>query len=376
MEKRIVVWVQQLKGRNFALQWHDPFTNKRRSKSAETTIRAVAEMKRTELEYELNHGLHQEASRMSWERFRELFEEQHISGCRKKTAIYYAETFNSFERLCSISTLKGITTRTMFAFAAALRQQKGRDGKMAESTIKVRLAFLRAALRWAVKQKLIPECPDFPKIKPPKRKPQPVPVESFERLLDKAKDDHMRAFLLSGWLAGMRLNEACELEWEETDKAPYVDLARERIIFPAGFVKACEDQWVPLDRELREAMLALPRQSKRVFRHKKRPCHPRMMQYLIRDLALQAGVKLTMRSLRRGFGCYWAARVPAQILQKLMRHASISLTMAYYANVDDAAMQAVLGRKPDIRSAIRDTPADSAQSDGEDLSVNPHRPMS
>jgi hypothetical protein len=85
MEKRIVVWVQQLKRRNFALQWHDAFTGKRRSKSAETTIRAVAEMKRTELEYELNHGLHQEASRMSWERFRELFEEEYVSGKRPNT---------------------------------------------------------------------------------------------------------------------------------------------------------------------------------------------------------------------------------------------------------------------------------------------------
>lgn len=28
------------------------------------------------------------------------------------------------------------------------------------------------------------------------------------------------------------------------------------------------------------------------------------------------GVKLTFKSLRRGFGCYWAARVSAQVLQK------------------------------------------------------------
>src|SRR5262249_38934588 len=61
--------------------------------------------------------------------------------------------------------------------------------------------------------------------------------------------------------------------------------------------------------------------------------------------ARRAGVKLTMKSLRRGFGCYWAGRVPAQVLQKLMRHANISLTMTYYANVDDAAMDAVLGNR-------------------------------
>jgi integrase len=71
-------------------------------------------------------------------------------------------------------------------------------------------------------------------------------------------------------------------------------------------------------------------------------------------LAKKAGVKLTMKSLRRGFGCYWAARVPAQVLQKLMRHSNIRVTMDYYANVDDAVMQAVLNRE---RNTLRNTEA-------------------
>jgi integrase len=355
-EKRIVVWVQRFKDRDsLMLQWIDPDSGKRKSKSAETHIPAVAEMKRTELEYELNHGLHKEATRMSWEAFRELFEKEHISGCRPRTAISYAEAFDCFERLCKPTTLKSITTRTISAYVGTMRQQKGRNGNMQESTIKVRLQFLHGALRWALRQKLITEMPDFPKIRPPKRRPQPVPPETFERLLSKAEDTDMRAFLLSGWLAGLRLNEACCLEWEETEASPYLDLDRNRIIFPAGFVKAVEDQWVPLDRELREAVLELPQRKGKVFRYKGRPCHPRMMQIYIQKIAQKAGVKLTMKSLRRGFGCYWAARVSAQVLQKLMRHSTIALTMTYYANVDDAAMQAVLEREPSLRNTSRNS---------------------
>src|SRR5262249_11016884 len=60
-------------------------------------------------------------------------------------------------------------------------------------------------------------------------------------------------------------------------------------------------------------------------------------------LARKAGVKLTMHSLRKGFGCRYAGKVPAQVLQRLMRHSNISLTMAYYANVDAAVEEAVLG---------------------------------
>ena len=67
------------------------------------------------------------------------------------------------------------------------------------------------------------------------------------------------------------------------------------------------------------------------------------MSQRIRCLARRAGVCLTMHSLRRGFGCRYAGKVPAQVLQKLMRHRNIKITMTYYANVDDAVMDAVLG---------------------------------
>jgi integrase len=37
-------------------------------------------------------------------------------------------------------------------------------------------------------------------------------------------------------------------------------------------------------------------------------------------LAKKAGVRLTMHTLRKGFGCRYAGKVPAQVLQKLMLH--------------------------------------------------------
>jgi integrase len=357
-DKRITVWVQRFKDRStLMLQWIDPETGKRKSKSAETTIRGVAEMRRTELEYELNHGLHQEASRMSWEKFRELFEAEYTSGLRANTRDNYEDTFDCFERLCNPTSLRAITARTLSAFAGSLRKQKGFfGGTIQESTIKVRMQHMRTALNWAVKQKMIPECPEFPRIKTPKRKPQPVSAEAYERLLMKAPDEQMRVFLMCAWLAGLRLNEALALEWEEADKVPYLDLARDRIVLPAGFVKGGEDQWVPLDPELREALLALPRQGKKVFRfieaRNGKPVKDIAVSNRVSELGRLAGVKLTYKSLRRGFGCYWAARVPAQVLQKIMRHSNIRVTMDYYANVDDAATQAMLNRQ---RNSLRNS---------------------
>ncbi len=220
---------------------------------------------------------------------------------------------------------------------------------MMSSTIKVRLQFLRTALGWAVKQKMLPASPRFPSVKTPRKKPQPVPAESFERVLARADDAPTRALLLCGWLAGLRLAEAFTLEWSPSGAAPHLDLGRDRIILPAELVKGVEDQWVPLDPALREALEALPGdRDGRVFGFTS--CHGRPLtaggfSQRVTELARRAGVRLSYKSLRRGFGCRYAGKVPAQVLQKLMRHASIKTTLDYYANVDDAAEEAVLGPK-------------------------------
>jgi integrase len=134
-----------------------------------------------------------------------------------------------------------------------------------------------------------------------------------------------------------------------------VDLGRNRIVLSAGVVKAGKDQWVPLDPRLRAVLEALPRRGKRVFRFTKSNGEPICANSLperVTRLARRAGVKLTMHSLRKGFGCRYAGRVPAQVLQKLMRHASIRTTMDYYANVDDAVEEAVLGPQ---RNSLRNS---------------------
>jgi integrase len=359
-EERVHVWVQNFPDRRYlVLQWVDPETGARKSKSARTDDPDEAETVRADLEYELNNGRYQEASRMTWERFRELFEAEHLPGLRPKTRRAYQNVLNSFERVCRPSRLKKISERTISLFVSGLRNMKvhGRVG-MQPSSIHVRLRFLHGALSWAVDQKLIPYCPKFPYVKVPKKKPQPVATESFERLLSKASDENMRVFLLCGWLAGLRLEEAFRLEWEPTDLAPYVDFLADRIILPAAFVKAVEDQWVPLDPSLRQALEKLPRIGPRVFgfvneRGKAdQPVTADAISQRIIRLARRAGVKLTMRTLRRGFGCRYAGHVPAQVLQRLMRHSNIAITMDYYANVDAAVEEAVLGHQ---RNSSRNT---------------------
>jgi integrase len=372
-DKHVVVWVQKFKDReSLMLQWNDPDTGKRKSVSAGTNYKPMAEAKARELEYELNHGLHKDASRMTWENFREAFENEYVAGKRLNTRLGYQATFDLFERLCCLTSIRAISNRTLSGFLAAMRREptRGRDGIMA-STMSTHLQHLRTALRWAVDQELLPKCPKFPKVEMDQKLPRPVPVESFERIYAKAEgDQQMQAYLLCGWLAGLRLSEALCLEWEETEEAAYVDLARNRIILPAKTVKGKKDQWVPLDPVLREALLALPRHGKKVFRFISQrtslPAGTRLMTGRVINLAKLAGVRLSMHTLRKGFGCRYAGRVPARVLQKLMRHWNIKTTMDYYVNVDEAVEEAVLGPQ---RNSLRNTTKDTSEAVGKHDSI-------
>ena len=47
-----------------------------------------------------------------------------------------------------------------------------------------------------------------------------------------------------------------------------------------------------------------------------------------------AGVKGSAHDFRRSFATRWARRLPAQALQRLMRHSSLATTMTFYATGD------------------------------------------
>jgi integrase len=90
------------------------------------------------------------------------------------------------------------------------------------------------------------------------------------------------------------------------------------------------------------------------------PLTPSGVSLMITKLAKAAGVKLSMKQLRKGFGTRHAGRVPAQVLQRLMRHANISTTTDFYANVDAAAEEAIPGP---LRNSSGNTEGKPVQGD-------------
>jgi integrase len=354
------------------LQWLDPDTGQRKSRSAKTSNPLEAEQTRADLEYELNHRQYQEASKLDWNRFRELFEAEYLPGLRPRSQEKYVIVLDVFEQIINPTKLRAVTERTISLFVKGMRErdpstckrnrkrQSVRTRKrkeptadrigLAPITIRNYLIALKTALSWAVDQKLTPVLPKFPTVKVPKKKPQPIPAEAFEKLLDKAPDAPWRAFLLCGWWAGLRLSETRHLQWDPSDTSPWVDFETNRIVLPAFFAKSAEDQWVPLHPILRQALAELPRTSHWVFPFRSRkggsPLTRNGITNRILAMAKQAGVKLSMHRLRKGFGCRVAKQLGkgnAPVLHELMRHSSMQITMDYYANVDEAKQAAIAG---------------------------------
>lgn len=350
MSNRVVVWVQEFRGRKFLnLQWHDPHTGERKTRTTGTADPAAADQQRADLEYQLNHGLYGVQSKLSWERFREMFQREYAANLRPSSQERFDVVFAVFEQATHPRLLRAITERTLSAFVQGMRERKQRTGKVGLAPITQRnyLIALKTALGWAVHQKLIQAMPSFPSIKVPKKKPQPIPAEAFERLLAVAPDVWWRAYLNCGWWGGLRLSEARHLHWERSETFPWFDAENNRVILPAAFAKSDEDQSVPLHSTLRSALDGLPRTEARLFPF--RSSTGRLMNRhdicrKVRAMARRAGVKLTFHSLRKGFGCRVAKQLGkgnAPILHSLMRHSSMQITMDYYASVDDALQDAI-----------------------------------
>ena len=182
MSEATKVWVVQPEGRNYQIRWVDPDNGRVRSKAAKTTRKREAERLAGKLESDLLAGKLATTINISWEDFRQRYEEHYVSGLADRTGDTVYCVLNVVERIANPKRLSDLTAARISAFQAKLRA----DG-MAEATIGRHSRHLKAALRWAVEVGLLRAAP---KIRMPKRakgakamKGRPVTTEEFERLL-------------------------------------------------------------------------------------------------------------------------------------------------------------------------------------------------
>jgi integrase len=365
---RVHVYVREYQDRpTYVLEWKDPITGRRRFK---TTIiarggrrnRAEAERAAADWENELNAG-GVGSENMTWDKFRDLYEDQKLPGLAAGTRDKANDVFNKLERDLNPRYLRDLTEARLSHFVTVLRSRR-----LAEDTIRSNLAHIKSALSWAVEQKMLSRLPTFPKIRRVKKasgapmKGRPITVEEFERMLsvipavvgpDHAPD--WDRYLRGLDASGLRLEESLDLRWDDDGRIRprFAEGRLPVLVIPAECEKGFMDREHPMAPEFAVMLQEVPVERRKGFMfrlngrgHGGGRLKSNAVSKTVSDIGKAAGVKVytsprtgkvkfaSAHDLRRTFGERWASRLMPVQLMELMRHKNIETTMRYYVGAN------------------------------------------
>ncbi len=351
----------------YQLQWRDPITQRKRTKSTNikrtglARERKQAERLAAELESQLLAGAGGLPSRLGWAEFRERYEREVVPGLAKQTGVKIRVVFDRVAKELNPSRLRDITEARLSHLVVVLR-----EGGVAETTIAAYLAHLKATLNWAVRQKLLAARPAFPKVHRLKKsngrpmKGRAITTEEFERMLKavpgvvgQAAAQSWKRYLEGLWTSGLRLGESLDLWWDRPEKILpiFPKDGRPMLQVPGELEKGNADRLLPVAPEFAMLLDGTPERERTgpVFCLEGRLGHYREWQVskIVSKIGKAAGVKVyvnpkdpekvkyaSAHDFRRAFGVRWAARLmPAQLME-LMRHESIETTLRFYVGTD------------------------------------------
>ena len=372
MADEVKVYVVEFGDRpNYQLQWRDPITQKLRTKTTSVKRtglardRKAAERLAGELETQLASGSATLPTKFTWEQFKTRYKAEVVPGLAKETANKIDVVLNHVDTIICPHLLRDLTEARISHFAAAIRAKK-----KAETTIQSYLAHLKAMLRWAVSQKLLPACPAFPKVQRKKKskgttpmKGRPITLEEFERMLEKVPEvvgpqaaPAWSQYLRGLWTSGLRLSESLELWWDREDRLlpTFPKKGRPMLRIPAELEKGHSDRLLPMAPEFALFLQETPEAARvgAVFklpgiRGQTAELRSKWVGKLVSKIGATAKVRVhvdpkdpkrvkyaSAHDLRRAFGERWAGRIMPAQLKELMRHESIETTLRYYVGTN------------------------------------------
>jgi integrase len=365
---RARVFVREYKDRpTYVLEWKDPITGRRRFKTTAIARggrrnKAEAERAAGDWEDELDSGA-VGSGKMTWEKFRDLYEDQKLPGLAEGTRDKVNDVFNKLERELNPRYVRDLTEARLSHFVAVLR-----SSRLAEDTIRSILAHIKSALSWAVEQKLLGRLPAFPKLRRVKKatgtpmKGRPITPEEFDRMVAAIPAvvglDHAPAwerYLRGLDASGLRLEESLDLRWDDDGRIRprFAEGRLPVLVIPAECEKGFMDREHPMAPEFAIMLQEVPVERRRgfVFRlngrgHGGSRLKANAVSKTVSDIGEAAGVKVythprtgkvkfaSAHDLRRTFGERWAARLMPVQLMELMRHKNIETTLRYYVGAN------------------------------------------
>ena len=263
-----------------------------------------------------------------------------------------------------------------------LRQTVGQAKKpLSHATVNRHLRTLRAALSWARKRGLLHRVP-YVEMLPnanTRAKGRPITEPEFNRMLAATElvvdgaDAQLKwkRFLRALWTSGLRLSEALQLRWGEGPV--HVDTRGDRPMmqFDAQAQKNRQRQTVPITPDFWQVLSETPASErtglvfdvyagqvtigKRSYAVNCRRVETigRVITEIGRIAAVrvsESGKPASAHDLRRSFGERWSKQVVPTVLMRLMRHANIQTTMAFYATGEADSISDVVWKRDDAGS--------------------------
>lgn len=380
----IRVHVVKRKGANLYLRYTDPVTGKRHEKNSGTKVKKRAERAAGEWQAELRRGDRVNSTAMSWNDFREDFEENYLADLSVGYYQNVATTFSVIESTMKPDRLTRINAKWLQRFKAEVK--KGRS----QATVHKYFQHLRTMLKWAAEQKYMQEVPAFPKEQKnaSKRKKhmkgRAITPSEFERMIAavpkifppyKNETPELKERTISGvhsiqqllrglWLSGLRLGEALNLTWDQWSDGIRIEIDEDGdvyLLIDSESQKNRDTQLYPVVDDFAELLLATPESERTGFVFNPLRGSGKVTRRIdtVSDWIVAVGetaqVKVDIRrsrargtkdgelvpvwasahDLRRGFGTRWARIIEdPKLLMRLMRHSSIETTLNYYIQQD------------------------------------------
>jgi integrase/recombinase XerD len=256
------------------------------------------------------------------------------------------------QRLIEELALRGYSERTTEAYVHAvaglagyygrapdrLSDEQARDYLLhlhletpkAASTLNVAVSGLRFFYRWVLRRPFGPIERAMPRVEKAKRRPKAYTRAEVERLLASCAHPKHRAFLMTVYGAGLRLNEACHLRPEHIDRSAgqiRIEQGKGRkdryTVLPERLLRELEDYW----RKCRPQGWLFPSS-----RDPQAPMPDGTGQKIFYAAVVRARLpdKGGIHCLRHSFATHWLeAGLPLFVLKRLLGHTSLSTTTNY-----------------------------------------------
>lgn len=238
-------------------------------------------------------------------------------------------------------------TRLADISTSGIERYKARkiQGGLSPKTINEHLGILRKCLSDAREWERPAADPKIKILRAQKPKVNYLTRDEAKRLVDAMNTPRWRAMVTFALHTGLRRGEIFGLRWQDIDFANAALTVRQSIVEGiAGPPKNYRERTVPLDADAMSSLVSMPRTHDLVFhRGNGRPLTCSTAQNALHRACKRASLRpIGWHTFRHSFASWLAAAgVPIPVVQALLGHSTILMTMRYTHLVPTALRQAV-----------------------------------